>query len=68
MTEAKPLNYTVSPGAGLIRPATQCPSPNQDDRPDGMQPELIIIHGISLPPGKFGGTQVQEFSKIESSS
>ncbi len=54
------LNYTVSPGAGLIRPGTQCPSPNQDDRPAGMEPELIIIHSISLPPGKFGGPQVQE--------
>jgi len=54
------LNYTVSPGAGLIRPGTQCPSPNQDDRPAGMEPDLIIIHSISLPPGKFGGPQVQE--------
>lgn len=53
-------NYTVSPGAGLIRPATQCPSPNQDERPPGMRPELIIIHGISLPPGKFGGPQIKE--------
>jgi AmpD protein len=26
-----------------------------------MQPELIIIHGISLPPGNFGGSRVQEF-------
>ncbi len=55
------LNYTISPGAGLIRPGTQCPSPNQDDRPAGMEPDLIIIHSISLPPGKFGGPQVQEF-------
>ena len=54
------LNYTVSPGAGLIRPGTQCPSPNQDDRPASMEPDLIIIHSISLPPGKFGGPQVQE--------
>ena len=54
------LNYTISPGAGLIRPGTQCPSPNQDDRPAGMEPDLIIIHSISLPPGKFGGPQVQE--------
>ena len=54
------LNYTVSPGAGLIRPGTQCPSANQDDRPAGMEPDLIIIHSISLPPGKFGGPQVQE--------
>jgi AmpD protein len=61
VTEAELLNYTVSTGPGLIRPGTQCPSPNQDERPAGMQPELIIIHGISLPPGNFAGPQVQEF-------
>lgn len=30
-------------------------SPNQDERPDGMEPELVVVHGISLPPGEFGG-------------
>ena len=44
----------------MIRPGIQCPSPNQDERPAGMQPELIIIHCISLPPGEFGGPQVQQ--------
>lgn len=58
MPETSTPVYTVSPGAGLIRPGTQCPSPNQDDRPDGLQPELIIIHCISLPPGSFGGPEV----------
>ena len=52
--------YTVSPRKGLIRPAEQCPSPNQDDRPDGCEPDLIIIHSISLPPGEFGGPYVEQ--------
>ncbi len=52
--------YTISPGQGLIRPAEQCPSPNQDDRPEGCEPELIVIHGISLPPGEFGGSYVEQ--------
>ena len=43
----------------MIRPAVQCPSPNQDDRPADMEPSLIIIHGISLPPGEFGGGHIQ---------
>jgi AmpD protein len=43
----------------LLRPATQCPSPNQDDRPDDAAPDLIIIHGISLPPGEFGGPHIE---------
>lgn len=52
--------FTISPGEGLIRPAEQCPSPNQDSRPDGAEPDLIVIHGISLPPGEFGGPQVEQ--------
>ncbi len=53
--------YTVSPGAGLIRPAVQCPSPNQDDRPDDAPLSLIVIHGISLPPGEYGGPHIEHF-------
>ncbi len=40
---------------GWMRGARQVPSPNFDARPDGMLPELIVVHGISLPPGEFGG-------------
>jgi len=54
------VNYSVSPGVGIIRPAIQCPSPNQDDRPDSDEPGLIIIHGISLPPRSFGGPYVEQ--------
>jgi len=60
VSEASPLNYAVSPGVGLLRPGVQCPSPNQDDRPAGVEPELIVIHGISLPPGNYGGPHVSE--------
>ena len=28
-------------------------SPNQDQRPEGLGPELAVIHHISLPPGGF---------------
>ena len=59
MPETEGIHYTVSPGAGLIRPAVQCPSPNQDDRPEGVEAELIVIHGISLPPGEFGGPYIE---------
>ncbi len=40
---------------GRIEPARQVPSPNCDARPAGADPELIVLHGISLPPGEFGG-------------
>jgi len=35
-------------------------SPNADDRPAGAAIELIVVHGISLPPGQFGGAYVED--------
>ena len=35
------------------------PSPNCDDRPDPDGISLIVLHGISLPPGEFGGGLVE---------
>jgi N-acetyl-anhydromuramoyl-L-alanine amidase len=40
---------------GWLGAARHVPSPNCDDRPAGMIAELIVVHGISLPPGEFGG-------------
>jgi N-acetyl-anhydromuramoyl-L-alanine amidase len=40
---------------GLLRSARQVPSPNFDDRPAGTITDLIVVHGISLPPGIYGG-------------
>jgi AmpD protein len=45
----------VDPGTGLIEPARQVVSPNRDERPAGVVPELIVVHGISLPPDEYGG-------------
>jgi AmpD protein len=41
--------------SGWMRGARHVPSPNFDERPDGILPELIVVHGISLPPEEFGG-------------
>ena len=41
--------------SGLMRGARQVPSPNHDPRPTGVEADLIVVHGISLPPGEFGG-------------
>src|SRR5210317_731050 len=43
---------------GLIEGARYRPSPNCDGRPAGMEPELVVVHGISLPPGEFGGDYI----------
>jgi AmpD protein len=47
-------------GTGLIEGATYVPSPNCDDRPPGFGPELVVVHGISLPPGEFGGPWIEK--------
>lgn len=36
-----------------------CPSPNFNQRPDG-EISLLVIHNISLPPGRFGGPEVAD--------
>jgi len=41
-------------------PARVLESPNQDARPARIEPELIVVHAISLPPGEFGGPHVAE--------
>jgi AmpD protein len=45
--------------SGLMRSARQVASPNYDARPDGVEAELIVVHGISLPPGEFGGPWIE---------
>jgi len=45
----------VDPATGLLDAARQRFSPNQDERPAGLAVDLIVVHGISLPPGEFGG-------------
>lgn len=35
--------------------ARRVPSPNWDERPVGTRVDLLVIHGVSLPPGEFGG-------------
>lgn len=46
--------------AGYAHPARQVGSPNCDARPPGVAVSLVVIHGISLPPGKFGGPGVEQ--------
>lgn len=52
-------SFEVDPDTGLIHPARQAPSPNRDARPDAVQPSLIVLHGISLPPGQYGGGDIE---------
>ena len=44
---------------GWYRFARHLPSPNFGPRPEGAQIDLIVLHSISLPPGRYGGDEVQ---------
>ncbi len=45
----------VDAGTGLMLGVRQVLSPHFDHRPPGVLPDLLVVHGISLPPGQFGG-------------
>jgi AmpD protein len=44
--------------AGFVAAARRIASPNFDARPAGAAITLVVIHGISLPPGVFRGDGV----------
>jgi len=43
-----------------LESATQSPSINYNDRPNG-EISLIVIHNISLPPGEFNNHYIEQF-------
>ena len=45
---------------GWLRDARRVASPNFDARPAGTDIDLVVIHAISLPPGRFGGPYVEQ--------
>lgn len=46
---------------GLLRGARYRPSPNCDQREYATEPEAVIVHCISLPPGEYGGDHIEQF-------
>lgn len=46
--------------AGWYRWAARRPSPHADERPAGTAVDLLVVHAISLPPGRFGGDAVDQ--------
>ena len=51
----------INLNTGLMSRAQVCLSPHCDARPVGEVIDLLVIHGISLPPGEFGGNHIQDF-------
>ena len=54
-------SLSISSPDGWLAGIRRLPSPNCDPRPPGSEPELIVIHGISLPPGRYGGPWIDRF-------
>ena len=55
------MTWRIDPVTGLLNGARQVASPNCDARPEGSEISLLVIHGISLPPNKFGGDEIDQF-------
>jgi N-acetyl-anhydromuramoyl-L-alanine amidase len=45
---------------GWLRSVRIVPSPNFDPRPPEATIDLLVIHGISLPPDEFGGGYIDQ--------
>jgi AmpD protein len=54
MSPPSSSSFSVDAGHRLIG-VRQLESPHCDARPDAADISLLVIHGISLPPGEFGG-------------
>lgn len=46
---------------GVVSLARQVPSPNHNARARGTAVSLLVVHGISLPPGQFTGRYIEDF-------
>ncbi|MFA5941857.1 MAG: 1,6-anhydro-N-acetylmuramyl-L-alanine amidase AmpD [Sinimarinibacterium sp.] len=55
---SRPLAGDID-GDGWLAGARRVPSPNCDARADADDISLLVIHGISLPPGRFGGPWIE---------
>ncbi|CZF78218.1 1,6-anhydro-N-acetylmuramyl-L-alanine amidase AmpD [Grimontia marina] len=45
----------------LLDSATYVPSPHFNERPVEEDISLLVVHNISLPPGEFGGSYIEDF-------
>lgn len=58
MSGRAPRDWTVGED-GWLPAARRLDSPNHDARPDGLSVELLVVHHISLPPGRFAGDAIE---------
>ena len=46
---------------GWLSEARRVESPNYDARPQAVEIDLLVVHGISLPPQQYGGPEIEAF-------
>ncbi|RPI59124.1 MAG: 1,6-anhydro-N-acetylmuramyl-L-alanine amidase AmpD, partial [Lysobacterales bacterium] len=51
----------IDQASGWIDGVRRVVSPNYEERPVGAELALIVLHGISLPPGEFGNGWIDRF-------
>ena len=60
MTDSISVNNKLLISDHRLVNARQCASPNCDERPTECDPDLIVIHNISLPPNEYGGKGIDQ--------
>ena len=58
MTAARRWRWHTD-ASGWLDAAAPRPSPHHDQRPTGGAIDLIVVHAISLPPGRFSGDAIE---------
>ena len=53
------LRWSSAHAGGWLEGARAVPSPHQDERPARTPVDLLVVHHISLPPGRFSGDAVE---------
>jgi AmpD protein len=55
------MTVRIDTKTGWLVNVNRVPSPNCDPRPRDCALDLIVVHGISLPPDEYGGTWIDRF-------
>lgn len=54
------IDFLKINGRGWLEEAQIIASPNFEPRPGDCEISLVVVHGISLPPGEYGGGYIQQ--------
>jgi len=59
-TDYRADHFELDAKGQWLKGVRRVPSPNSNERTKGSEVELLVIHGISLPPGEFGGRFIDD--------